>query len=141
MTATVTQARDQIYALYKAAMDANSADTVIVYDDAKTPTPEDASSWARISVRHTSGGQSTISRNGGISRYTRTGTVYVNLFEMPGAGLNSLDALAKIALDAFEGKTTSGNVWFTKAQVRELGIVEGWYQTNVLINFSYDEVK
>lgn len=141
MTATVTQARDQIYALYKAAMDANASSTKIIYDDAKGDTPDGPTSWARISVRHTSGGQSTISRQSGISRYTRTGTVYVNLFETPGAGLNTLDPLAKIALDAFEGKTTVGNVWFTKAQVRELGIVNGWYQVNVLINFSYDEVK
>jgi hypothetical protein len=141
VTATVEQARDQINTLIKAAMDANAPSTVIVWDDQKAPAALGNSPWVRVSVRHNSGGQSTISRVNGKSRYSRSGTVYVNLFAQPGDGLRTIDPLTKIALDAFEGKTTPGQIWFTKARVRELGVVEGWYQVNVLVNFSYDDIK
>lgn len=140
MTATVEQARDEMNSLFLAALAAASNTTKVVFDDQKdTLTGENV--WARVSIRHNAGGQSTISKQDGKSRYTRSGTVYINLFAVPGDGLRTLDALTKIALDAYEGKTTPGQIWFTQARVRELGIVEGWYQVNVLVNFSYDEIK
>jgi hypothetical protein len=114
---------------------------LLIYDDAKADNPNGAVPWARITVRHNAGGQNTISKQAGKSRYNRSGTLYVNLFAPPGDGLRSLDPLVKVVLDAFEGKTTSGQIWFSKISVRELGIVQGYYQINVLINFSYDEIK
>lgn len=141
MPATVEQARDEIFALLKAARDTVSPGLTLIYDDMKAPNPTDAAPWARASVRHTGGGEISISGGNGKRRYNRLGTVYVNLFCQPGDGLRKLDPLVKMALDAYEGKSTPGGVWFTKAQVRELGIVQGYYQINVLVNFSYDEIK
>lgn len=144
MTATVEQARDEMNGLLKAAFDVASLppDFTLFYDDLKDEkATAKLSSWARVSVRHFAGGQSTISRSNGISRYTRTGTLYVNLFAAPGDGLRVLDPLVKIVQDAYEGKTTPSQVWFKKGRVRELGIVKGWYQINFLIDFTYDEIK
>jgi hypothetical protein len=139
MPTTVENARDEIYGLLKAAWDAAAPDAVLVYDDAKAPSPNDQRPWARATVRHTGGGSGAI----GNHRFTRTGTVYVNLFCQPGDGLRLLDPLVKIVLDAYEGKYTASGVWFTKAQVKELGTLPspGYYQINVLVNFSYDEIK
>lgn len=144
MTATTEQARDQIYGLIMAAWTAGApAGAELVYDDAKAKKPDGPAPWARATVRHTGGSEISISRGNGKGRYNRTGTVYINLFSPSGDGLRALDPLVKLTLDAYEGKYTAGGVWFTKAQVREIGIVKGTglYQINVLINFSYDEVK
>jgi len=138
MTATVEQARDQMFGLIK---DAWPVGTTLIYDGFKGEKPEAQVTWGRVSVRHFGGGQATISRLNSMSRYERRGTLYVNLFAPPGDGLRALDPLTKTVLDAIEGKTTAGGVWFTQVRVRELGIVEGWEQVNVLANFSYDEVK
>jgi hypothetical protein len=140
MTCTVETARDEIYTLLKDAWSAAPA-VKLFYDDTKDEKDRDLSPWARISVRHNDGGDVSISRGNGKGRYGRTGTVYVNLFAQPGDGLRILDPLVKIVLDAYEGKTTPSQVWFKRVRVREQGIVKGWYQTNVLIDFSYDEIK
>lgn len=137
MTATVEQARDEMNALLKDAL----GSTQIVWDDVPANVPNGPAPWARVTVRHNAGGQATLSRQAGLSRYNRTGTIYVNLFAMPGDGLRVLDPLTKMALDALEGKTTPSGIWLTQVRVRELGIVKGWYQVNVLANFSYDEIK
>lgn len=143
MTATVLQARDEINTLAKAAFDAATLPTgfLVIWDDANPPTQTSQFPWARVSVRHNAGGQSTISGGLGKGRYERKGTVYVNLFCAPGDGLRVLDPLVKTVLDAYEGKSTPSQVWFRKARVREMGIVKGWYQINVLIDFVYEEIK
>jgi hypothetical protein len=138
MTSTVENARDEMYALAKTAFEGRCE---LVYDDAKAKKPNGPDPWARATVRHTNGGESSISRGNGKGRYTRIGTLYLNLFAPPGDGLRVLDPLVKVALDAYEGKTTPSGIWFTKAQVREMGVVNGLAQVNVLVNFSYDEVK
>lgn len=138
MTATIEQARDDMIQLVN---DAWPVGTVLIFDGFKGDKPNGAVTWGRVTVRHNGGGQSTISRQNQKSRYTRTGTLYVNMFSPPGDGLRKLDPLTKIVLDAIEGKTTPHGVWFTKVRVRELGIVEGYEQVNVLADFSYDEVK
>ena len=139
--ASITVARDEMLALIKKAFDDNAPAVELVYDDMKASKPEGPAPWARATVRHTGGGESSISRGNGKGRYNRVGTVYVNLFAPPGDGLRVLDPLTKVALDAYEGKTTPSGIWFTRVQAREIGIVNGLYQVNVLANFSYDEVK
>lgn len=138
MTSTVENARDEMYAL---ARDAFAGKCQLIYDDMKAENPNGPEPWARVTVRHTAGGESSISRGNGKGRYNRVGTLYLNLFAPAGDGLRVLDPLVKVALDAYEGKTTPSGIWFTKVQVRELGIQNGLYQVNVLVNFSYDEVK
>lgn len=141
MTCTVETARDEINTMLKDAWEAASRTEKLFYDDTKNEKDPDRSSWARISVRHTLGGESSISGGNGKGRYERTGTVYVNLFSDPGDGLRDLDPLVKIVLDAYEGKATPSQVWFRRARVREQGIVNSWYQINVLIDFTYTEQK
>lgn len=137
MTATVETARDEMFALMRTAWGSRP----LVYDDLEENKPTGAEPWARITAKHFSGGQSTIARHGGKSRYARKGTLYINLFSKPGDGLRLLDPLAKIVLDAYEGKTTPSGVWFTKVRLHEQGVVKGYYQIDVLASFSYDEIK
>lgn len=145
MTSTVENARDEVLTLAKnafgEAVGGMPAHWKLFWDDMKAPDDTQKFAWARVSMRHTDGGQSAISGGLGKGRYSRKGTLYVNLFAVPGDGLRVLDPIVKKVLDAYEGKATPSQVWFRKGRVRELGVVDGWFQINVLFDFTYDEIK
>lgn len=148
MTATLTQARDEITALFKAAWDAAppSQGLTVLYDDVESDPPTSvAAAWARHSVRHNpvQPGQVTLGRGpDGRRRYRRSGLVLIQLFTPPGDGLSLSDQLATIARSAYQGvATTPGNVIFRAVSVSEVGKdVGGWFQTNVTAEFEYDEI-
>lgn len=139
MPGTITQARDEITLLIKTALAAaNPALTDIQYDDLEGASRTDGS-WARITVKHQDGGQ--LGFGAQKKRFNRRGTVFVQLFTKPGDGLRQSDVLSKLVTDAIEGKTTASGVWFNHVRVQDIGSYSGSWQTNVLADFSYDEVK
>lgn len=146
-TLSFTQARDEILELFKAAWDTTGLG--VVYDDAPTDTPtraelanENVTGWARATVRHALGQQSSLA-NGtdGKRRYIREGNFIVQIFTPAGTGLRTADQYAKVVADALEGQETPGGVWFRNVSYREVGRDGPWYQTNVSATFQYDEVK
>lgn len=48
--------------------------------------------------------------------------------------------LAVVARHAFEGKHV-GDVWFRNARIEEIGVDGAWFQTNVTVDFMYDEIR
>lgn len=108
--------------------------------------------WARVTVQHAGGGQHSLGETGA-RRFERTGIASVQVFTPLGKGVTLGHRLTKIALDAFEGKSTPGGVWFRDCRVREVGrtelldghkalkVLDPWDQTNVVCPFTYDEVK
>lgn len=148
MTLTFAQARDEILTLFKTAWDAGASGVEVVYDDTPTDKPsaaqlanENATAWARVTLRHSIGRQASLSGAQAVRRWEREGTLFVQIFTSYGTGLQTADTLAKVAVDALEGATTPGGVWFRDVSFREVGIDGPWYQTNVVATFQYDEVK
>lgn len=149
MTATVFQARDEILSLFKAAWDAGaeSAGVLVLYADSKAdiPTGMDADNnplpWARVTVQHIGSLQGSLAGSHGTRRWTRNGIVTVQIFTAFGTGLSLSDKLAMIALGAFEGKETASHVWFRNVRPEEIGQDGVWFQTNVIAEFTYDEVR
>lgn len=147
MSLTYEQARDEILGRFRTQW---NADTPAVTDDYSVPevqwqgvrqsAPEDtASPWARVTVRHTDGDQATLGSSG--SRlFSRDALVTVQIFVPVGEGLALADQLAKIAVDAFEGKK-AGEVWFRRVRVNEVGPDGPWFQVNVVAEATYDERK
>jgi hypothetical protein len=147
MPATPEQARDAILDLFKTAWDTGSAPlnggvavpVVWTNIDPGAHQPKD-SPWARITVRHSGGGQSTLAEPLD-QRNELSGTVFVQIFTPVGIrGQTLADRLGKIALETFEG-ATAGAVWFRRVQLREVGPDGPWYQINVSADFAYDQVK
>ena len=121
-----------------------SQDIPILYDDTvgiKPVSGSPASPWIRAIVRHTSGGQASLANFNGVSRYKRSGIFTVQVFTPAGDGLSLSDSLVSVIVNAFEGKSTADGVWFRRIRINEIGQDGIWYQTNVLINFEYEEVK
>jgi len=149
MSRTFAQARDEIHTLFKTAWDAG-ADTAgkkVLYVDVKTEVPKTNDSnlnpdlWAKIFITHVEGSQATLGGIGG-RLFSREGLVTVQVFTAIGTGLSIGDRVYKVVVDAFEGKvSSSGNVWFRNVRINEIGPEGSWFQTNILADFTYDELK
>lgn len=141
MSATFTEANDDILTLFKAAWDPTTWE--VVYENIGTPgsPPDTPSPWARPTVRHNPGEPASLGDATGQKRYNRTGLLTVGVFVPIGEGLSRAYDLAKIVADAYEGKASPRRVWFRNVRVLEVGPDGEWFQVNVLIDFTYVEVK
>ena len=139
MSLTITEARDEMSALFQEAW--TSTGYAVFWDDIGQPVENDRSPWARLTVRHADASQATLANHAGRRRYRRVGTVFVQLFAPTGEGLSTLDDMAIEAMRAFEGRTTPGGVWFRDVRLRELGVDGSWQLANVMADFEYDEVR
>lgn len=139
-----TQAIDEMYGTFRTAWNANSPAVnggiapEIRYEtvDDPSPPPENAP-WVRLSIRHLPS-EETIGKQ---KIYTRRGIIQCELF-CPTAdrGLSLCDELVIIAMNVFEGESTSGGVWFRNTVAEEVGPDKPWYKVNVVSNFEYYEV-
>lgn len=148
MIQTIAQARDEIISLFKSVWDVQAPNVPLYYWDGTKNAPEptedsndNPASWARITVRHTEGGQSALINVNGTRRYTYKGLVTVQIFTPARTGLTAADALTMIAVDTFAGAATTGGIWFRNATPKEVGHDGPWFQTNVTADFEYDRVK
>ena len=151
MSATYDVARDEIQAEFNTAWVSN---TPAVTPDSLVPEvfwqgaaePEEKPAklpWARVAIQHNVAGQGALSNAAGSRLWERFGFVTIQIF-VPlelGQGL-SLDAqLATIAKNAYEGKHTASSVWFRNVRINEVGEEGVWFRTDVIADFTYDEVK
>ena len=139
MTLTITQARDEMSALFKETWDA--AGYTVFWDDVGQPQPTSRTPWARFTIRHGDGFQATLANVSGVRRFRRQGTIFMQLFGPAKEGLSELDDMTQVSMRAYEGKTTPGGAWFRNARLQEIGVDGNWQQFNVLVDFEYDEVR
>lgn len=139
LSLTYTQARDEILTLLKAAWDPTTYP--MIYDDLKGSVPTTSTPWARATLKHFTGNQSTLANDVGNRRFSRSGNLTVQIFTESGKGLSLSDTLAKIVTDAFEGQTSPSGIWFRNVRYNEAVADGNWYQVNVIVDFEYDELK
>ena len=138
MNLTFAQANDDILALLKAAWDPTGHE--MFYDDIREQRETDQTPWAQVVVRHAAGQQDTLGGIGNRS-FLRFGVVIVTINTPSGSGLSTAYALAKVVADAYEGVSSPNGVWFRNVRINELGRDGTFFQTNVLIDFEYTEIK
>jgi len=153
--ATVRQARDEIMARLKAALDASSFNGItVIYDDAENdvplddptnvPPPPDAPAgkpWLRAGLRHADGRNASLGSVNGKKRHEMSGLVYVQVFTPAGDGLKKSYDIVQVVLDAFRsGGATAGGIQFQRARFREIGKSGAFHQTNCLSDFLYDQI-
>jgi len=135
---THKEAIDIMLGLFKAVWDGTG--WTALYPNVAGDIPTGTDPWARIDLKHSDEEQATLSGLTGTRRFRRDGGIAVQIFTRSGEGLSSGHALAKIVQDAFEGVSSDG-IWFRNVRVNEIGPDGDWYQINVLIDFTYDEIK
>lgn len=144
---TQSEARDEIFALFKTAWEAGTIDIVsyipnIEYQGVQPiATPDIAKHWCRISIQTVSENQASLSDENGQRTYTAYGLVFVQVF-CPRSERNGFErgiSLAQIAKRAFRGKATPGRIWFRNVRLNELEPENSFYRLNVVAEFEYDE--
>lgn len=140
---SITQARDDILTRFRTEWlaDGISAGVPLVFEDFDVDLSASTAPWARVTVRHATGRQASLSNEAGKRTFRREGTVFVQIFTPFGDGLSLSDSLANIAARAFEGKETPFHVWFRNVRLNEIGRDGHWYNVNVLADYEYDELR
>ncbi len=146
MPLTRADARDEILAVVKAVTDTiaalGTASENVIWDDTQRTKPEGQDpppTWARVIVRHVTSELVALVSDAGARRYTKQGLLTIQLFT-PSDGLVSADAIVDQLEIAFRGADTPNGVWFRDPRSNEIGVEGPWFQTNVLIDFRYDQV-
>lgn len=120
-------------------------DMVLIWDDAaanpEKPDPSSGIPWARVKIVHTAGRQGSIAAFGGKRRFVRSGFIIIQLFTNANTGLVPHDEIVTMILGAYEGKTTVGGLVFRNCRFQEIGDDGPWHQTNLFVDFEYDDVK
>jgi len=130
------EARDIIFGFFKDVWDPREA----VYGDIPGKIPPSESTWARVSIKHVIGGQSSLSGESGTRRFTNQGTVFFQIFAPVGDGSTACYTAAQEVLDAFR-EAQHPDVWFRDAKLVEVGADGAFNQINVSVTFSYDDVR
>jgi hypothetical protein len=135
---TPEQAVDAILDIFKAAWDTTGYPAL--YDDKSGEIPTSETPWARATIKHATGAQSTLAGASGTKRFTETGTLFVQVFTPVGDGSTACYKLAKVVRDAYRD-ARDPELWFRNVFLEEIGINKAFRQINVQATFSYDEVR
>lgn len=139
MSLTFEQATDEMLDIFKTAWDTTGYEAF--YEDVKKQRNTNDDPWATVTLRHAAGFQATLSGATGSKTFRRLGLITFQIFTPIGKGLQDSYALAKVLTDAYEGSSTPGGVWFRDVRMNEIGRDGKFFQTNVLVDFQYDEIK
>ena len=135
---TPEQAVDAILDIFKAAWDPTGF--AAVYGDKPGTKPPSEALWARATIQHATGDQSSLAGETGTRRYTEEGTLTVQVFAPVGDGSTECYRAATLVRDAYRD-ARHPNVWFRNARIQEVGASGAFDQINVLATFSYDTVR
>lgn len=132
---TYDEARDRIFKVF---LDVWGEKPVIWMDMYGRVNDENAT-WARAILKHTGGGQASLSGVDGATMYDRTGIALFQVFTPAGRGLTEGYQFATTIANAFEDSKL--DVWFRNTRISEKGVNGSFYQIDVLTDFSYNEVR
>lgn len=135
---TFDEARDVMLAIVKAIWDPTGYP--IVWTDVPDTVPTSETVWARATVRHSGGGQSSLSGEDGTRRFERTGTLFIQVFAPVGDGSTAGYGAAQTMINGLED-ARNPSVWFKDILMQELGQYGSFEQINVQATFSYDDVR
>lgn len=136
---SLRQARNAIEGRFNAQW---AGRTAIAWDNAPFEKPSPQVSWVRIAVDGNVASQAAF---GSGVLHRNAGLIFVQVFAPENTGTSESDTLAQAAADAlaYQRITASGMdrpVRVYGATIRRIGESDGWRQTNVTIEFEYDEV-
>jgi len=111
-----------------------------IYTDVAGSKPTVQEPWARATVKHALGAQASLSDTNGQKIYTEAGTIFIQVFAPQGAGQVSSRSLAHLIQVAY-CQNGGGLVWYRNQRLKEIGSDGAFDNTNVLIDFTYDDLR
>ena len=132
----VDVARDAMYGVFLAAWDVAYP---VAWGDLPATPPATETQWAAVKLLHTGGGQISLSGETGTRRFNRRGIIRISIFVPAGGGQTKAYQLAQQVANAYEDSKL--DVWFRNIRINDKGASGAFQQTDVLADFSYDEVR
>ena len=145
------QVNDEVNALFLATWNAGSAAIAgyvpeirwqgVQYRD----LPDGSKFWVRLSKQTVFEEQATLSTCEGVPgqrKYTASGLVFVQIF-CPKSNTQAFELgqkLAKLARNAFRGKSLPGKVWFRNTRINNVGDEDQMIRLNVIADYYYNEI-
>lgn len=144
MSLTPDQARDVMLKVHRDAwLLAGYTDQQVTYTDVPCTVPQGAGPseqvWCRVTVRHATGRQSSLTGGLGTQRYTNRGTVWVQVFAPIGDGSTAGYGASQTVVGAFRDAKTA--VLFRNVRFSEAGKDGAFERFDVKADFEYDEVR
>ncbi len=135
---TPSEARQAILQRFKTEWETLGDPSEFVFDS-QSFTPGEKLPFVFLLVRNQISQQISLgSKNN--RRFRRSGVIIAQVFTESGSGNKLSDTLSRNIVNIFEGVRFNG-VCCEAASLRE-GVPDGvWYQSNVEIDFTYDEIK
>lgn len=139
MSMSYSEARD---AMLKVFMDAwVPLGFPAVFTDVPGEVPTTQTTWARATLRHADGGQASLTGPiNGCVRWNNEGTIWIQVFAPVGDGSSAAYDAAHVVAVAYQGARDQ-EVWFRNVRINEVGTRGAFEQINVLIDFTYDDVR
>lgn len=140
MSLTAAQARDLILGVFKSAWDLTGFPAT--YTDVAGSVPNSETVWARVTIRHSTGKQSSLIGGlgvSGVTRYTNRGFVWVQVFAPAGDGSVAGYGASQAVLSAY--RKASNEVLFRDVALNEAGTDGAFERFDVKAFFEYDTVE
>jgi hypothetical protein len=153
MTATYTEARDEMFGMFTdaflAGAPAIAGETVeIRYQGVNNATlPSVNKYWVRLSTKNVLGAQTAFvspdAPGQSAKEYTSEGLIFVELFgPMTKAdAFDRLGKLAELAQGIFQSAETSSSVWFRRVRINDLPDDGKAWRFNVVAEYKFDTLN
>lgn len=113
----------------------------IIYQGLVNQAPAKATDqWVRVTINHELGFQNSLADQSRKKSYNRSGVIIIQCFgPLSDRGFTKAQSLAESAVQAYQGKTGAGGIWFRNCRANEIGSSGAWFQINVSIDFTYTQ--
>lgn len=132
---TPEAARDEIYTVFKRVWDSKGY-TAVWPDIPGSSPPSEEIIWARVTLKHAEGGQTSLSNHIGSKMYDHRGTLFIQVFIPIGQGEPGY-ALTRAVLAAY--RVAHGSVRYKNQRFNEGGQDGAFTVFHCKIDFEYDD--
>lgn len=145
MITSMAQADKEMAELFRVPWEV-TAGYVCDWPNHKSPEHEETDIWARWALDYAAGRQTTLAAAGS-RKFSKQGIVFVTVYTPLGLGLGNARDAAEIAIKAYEGQRTPGDVWFRNVRIESEGHGRGtgrnksWWTTLVAAEFTYEHLR
>lgn len=138
MSLTYEQAHDDMQKMINEAWTATGHK--IFFESVQEERDEETEPFIRVWIRHTSANQRTL--GGEDNRlFERRGFIRIEVYSRITNGLQESYQLAKVAGDAYEGRSSDNGVWFRRVRISEMGKDGIFNRIDVIVDFEYHVTK
>lgn len=136
--ASITEARDLVLDVLKAAWDAIPGAMPLYYEEQDVDTTQPP--YAEADIRYGLSGPNSVGNETGV-RYNQAAALVVDIYVEYGLGMEAADAYIRAVQSAFIGqKTIPDKVWFRSVTPATLPRKGRKAHHRVVVNFEYDEL-